>query len=211
MSDDKNKKKLDLLSLLRRGTPTKKRLEAPEPADSNSLKKVEAAKQAFLDSLKKIEENPLNEDFIDEARKLGFEYEKTAENLNVEINSSRDGFDRIKDITIAQFKGLQKLNRETATGESSNSLDPDEIMVVIGGNWGDIPMTLADWIVQGPGLRVLRSPFRAWHLRTGKEVPLNEIPPPYRNDFDSIKKIINGELKDPWNRDIEHLKSAVGE
>jgi hypothetical protein len=211
MEDDKNNNKFDLLSLLRRGKTTEKKVEVAEHSQLNSLKKVEIAKQTFLDSLDKIEENPFSQKFIDEARELGREYERLAKSLNVDINSSRNGFDRIKDISIAQFKGLQKNSVENTTGELIGNFKPNEIMVVISGNWGDIPMTLAEWMKQGPGNRVLRSPFRSWNLKTGEEIPINEIPQPFRNDFDSIKKIINGELKDPWNRDIEVLKDAVGE
>lgn len=172
--------------------------------------RVEHAKQKFLDSLMLVESEPLNQNLILKSRELGIKYEVLARKLGVNINASRDGFDRIKDISIAHFRGLQKLNAESSTSED-NKLNTDELMVVISGNWGDIPMTLTEWIERGPGQRIMRSPFRMWNLRTGEELSLEKIPEQFRNDINSIKRIVSGELEEPWKRDIERLKSVLEE
>lgn len=161
------------------------------------VERVEYAKQKFLNALKSVESEPLNQNLVLKARELGFKYESSARKYGVNINASRDGFDRIKDISIAHFRGLQRLNPDLYKLEK-DGLNTDEIMVVIGGNWGDIPMTLTEWIEKGPGIRFLRQPFRVWNMRTGNEMSLEDIPIQYRNDEVSRKMIENGELDDPW-------------
>lgn len=104
---------------------------------------VKEAKQTFLDSLQEVENNPANQSILDNSLKLGYQYEELARELGIDIKSSRDGFDRKKDVYVAQYKGLNKDKLEISNEDNEN--DFDEIMVVISGNWGDIPMTLTDW------------------------------------------------------------------
>jgi hypothetical protein len=165
--------------------------------------KVKYAKQKFFDALKHLEIDPLNENLLSKSYELGFNYEATARKFGVKINASRDGCDRIKDISIAHFRGLQKLNPQS-TKLKNDKLNEDEVMVVISGNWGDIPMTLTEWIKKGPGMRFLRRPFRAWNLRTGDEMSLEDIPIQYRNDEVSRRMIENGELENPWNFETDY-------
>ena len=82
-------------------------------------------------------------------------------------------------------------------------------MVLISTEWVDIPMTLSEWIQMGPGRKVLRSPYRIWNLLTGDEMSVEDLPLPYRNSYESIEKIVAGELEDPWKRDLEALKTAL--
>lgn len=159
--------------------------------------RVEAAKQHFLDSLREVENNPTVQVLLDNSLKLGYQYEWLARELEIDIKSSRDGFDRKKDIYVAQYNGLNKAELAISTDENETNFD--EIMVVISGNWGDIPMTLTEWAKNGPGIRFLRKPFRVWNLKTGREMSLDEIPLQYRNDEESRKKIENGEIPYPWN------------
>jgi hypothetical protein len=165
-------------------------------------KKVEVAKQIYLDSLREVENNPANQAVLNNSLKLGYQYEGLARELEVNIESSNDGFDRKKEIYVAQYKGLNKSELEISADEIENNFD--EIMVVINGNWGDIAMTLSEWIRKGPGNRFLRQPIRAWNLKTGREMSLDEIPLQYRNNEESRKKIENGEISDPWDFETSH-------
>ena len=165
--------------------------------EESRQQKVEAAKQIYLDSLREVENNPTNQAVLDNSLKLGYQYEGLARELEIDIESSRDGFDRKKEIYVAQYKGLNKSELEISSDEIENNFD--EVMVVISGNWGDIAMTLSEWIRKGPGIRFLRKPFRAWNLKTGREMLLSEIPLQYRNNEESRKKIESGEIPDPWD------------
>lgn len=175
------------------------------------LRRVANAKENFCKSLEKIKRDPMNQKLVDEARTFGTKYRSLAKRLNIDIEGFNDGFDEIKDISVAHFIGLEKIAPPKPVAErvKINELFADEIMVVITGNWGDIPMTLEKWIQSGPGQRYLRSPFRIWNLRTGEELPLSTIPLAYRNDYESLRKIIDGEISDPWNRDLKVLRWAV--
>ena len=165
--------------------------------EESRKKKVEAAKQIYLGSLREVENNPTNQAVLDNSLKLGYQYEGLARELEIDIESSRDGFDRKKEICVAQYKGLNKSDMEISSDEIENNFD--EMMVIISGNWGDIAMTLSEWIRTGPGNRFLRKPVRAWNLKTGREMSLGEIPLQYRNNEESRKKIECGEISDPWD------------
>jgi hypothetical protein len=82
----------------------------------------------------------------------------------------------------------------------SDRIDPDDILVVIGHPFGDVEVSLADWIATGPGPRPLVCPVRARSRSTGLPVPLSAIPLRYRNDAQSRRAIQDGELDDPWGQ-----------
>ena len=77
-------------------------------------------------------------------------------------------------------------------------IDPDDIMVVIDHPFGAVDVSLADWIVRGPGGRSLLRPVRAWSRSTRQGVPLSSIPLRYRNDEESRQAIRDGLIDNPW-------------
>ena len=85
----------------------------------------------------------------------------------------------------------------TTTG--GGTTDPEDILVVIGHPFGDVEVSLADWVARGPGPRPLLRPVRARSRRTGQPLPLSVIPLRYRNDAESRRAIKDGLLDDPWS------------
>jgi hypothetical protein len=75
---------------------------------------------------------------------------------------------------------------------------PDDIIVTISHPFGDVQVTLAEWIRRGPGPRPLVRPVAARSALTGEGLPLTVIPLQYRNDDESRALIERGELEDPW-------------
>jgi hypothetical protein len=88
-------------------------------------------------------------------------------------------------------------------------MDQSQISVIIGHPFGDIEVTLEEWIIRGPGPRLFLRPVSVKNKSTGEPLPLEVIPIQYRNDRQSIEMIVSGQLSDPWNRDIELLKSGL--
>jgi hypothetical protein len=68
--------------------------------------------------------------------------------------------------------------------------DLDDILVMIAHPWGDIEVSLREWIARGPGPRPLVRPVSARRRSTGSAVALTEIPLQYRNDAKSRRLII---------------------
>jgi hypothetical protein len=89
-------------------------------------------------------------------------------------------------------------------------MDPSQISITIAHPSGDIEVTLEEWIIQGPGPRLFVRPISAKNKATGEPLPLDVIPIQYRNDRQSIELIVNGQVPDPWNRDVELLKRGLG-
>jgi hypothetical protein len=77
-------------------------------------------------------------------------------------------------------------------------VDPKDILVVIAHPFGDIEVTLAEWIERGPGPRHLIRPVQARSRSTGEPLPLSVIPLRYRNDEESRRAIRLGLIDDPW-------------
>lgn len=77
-------------------------------------------------------------------------------------------------------------------------IDPGDIMLVIAHPFGGVDVSLADWIVRGPGGRSGLRPVRAWSRSTRQGVPLSAIPLRYRNDEESRKAIRDGLIDNPW-------------
>ena len=85
---------------------------------------------------------------------------------------------------------------------------PNDILLLVRHPWGEARCTLQDWMKHGPGLRYLVAPAQAWDVHTGEELPMDVIPRPYRNDAESIRMILEGEVEDPWSRDVAGLREA---
>ena len=89
-------------------------------------------------------------------------------------------------------------------------MNPDDIMVEIGGKWGDAKMSLTDWCKHGPNPRYpLQGPGRAWKKTSGIDVPLNTIPYPFLNDGYAAQLVLDGVSVDPWNRDREQMQYLI--
>lgn len=86
---------------------------------------------------------------------------------------------------------------------------PLNIDVIIGHPFGDVRVSLEEWVRVGPGPRFLVKPIRALRRDTDEELPLSVIPVQYRNDVSYIRKIVNGLVPDPWQRDVETLGSFL--
>jgi hypothetical protein len=78
--------------------------------------------------------------------------------------------------------------------------DLDDILVMIAHPWGDLEVSLREWIARGPGPRPLVRPVSARRRSTDRVVALKEIPLRYRNDTKSRVLIALGLLADPWKR-----------
>ena len=89
--------------------------------------------------------------------------------------------------------------------------EPSSIVVVIAHPYGDIEVSLAEWIAAGPGPRLFVRPIAAKDQVTGQALPLEVIPLQYRNDEESIRLIVEGQLVDPWKRDSHELERGLQE
>jgi hypothetical protein len=89
--------------------------------------------------------------------------------------------------------------------------EPSSIVVVIAHSYGDIEVSLAEWIAAGPGPRLFVRPIAAKDQATGQALPLEVIPLQYRNDEESIRLIVEGQLVDPWKRDRQELAHGLQE
>lgn len=87
---------------------------------------------------------------------------------------------------------------------------PTDILLLVRHPWGDVTCTLDEWMRHGPGPRYLLAPVQAWDTQSGETLPLDAVPRPYRNDTESIRMILAGEVSDPWNRDKVLLREALG-
>lgn len=64
------------------------------------------------------------------------------------------------------------------------------------------------WTTKG---RIFISPGQAYLHGTQKELPPSVIPLEYRNDEESIRAILNGEIMEPWGRSTKILKGMLGD
>ena len=76
--------------------------------------------------------------------------------------------------------------------------DPDDVLLTVAHPFGDVEVTLAEWIETGPGPRPAVRPVRARSRSTGRPLPLSVIPFRYRNDAGSREAIRLDRLDDPW-------------
>jgi hypothetical protein len=79
-------------------------------------------------------------------------------------------------------------------------LDPEDILVTIAHPFGDVEVSLSEWIKTGPGPRPLVRPVAARRRSTGESIPLSAIPIKYRNTSFTRALIKARVLQDPWKR-----------
>src|SRR5687768_6635622 len=85
-------------------------------------------------------------------------------------------------------------------------LDPNDVIVTVATKWGDVPMPLAHWMENGPGVYPMLRPVAARHRESGEDLPLDTIPLRYRNNAEALALIVAGELDEPWGRSPEVLR-----
>jgi SAM-dependent methyltransferase len=86
------------------------------------------------------------------------------------------------------------------------NLTPEDILVTIhvdnAGVVGDITMTLAQWIADGPPMRLYRQPTPPRLKGTGQPLPYEAIPLLYQNSSQARDLIAHGLLADSWSANI---------
>lgn len=78
-------------------------------------------------------------------------------------------------------------------------MNADDVILVIGHPFGDVEVSMAEWIEIGPGPRTFVRPIAARSRSSGDQLPLSIIPLQYRNDEESRALIARGLLSDPWS------------
>ena len=76
--------------------------------------------------------------------------------------------------------------------------DPQDLLLTVHHPFGDLEVSLAEWIAKGPGPRRLVRPVAVRSRATGAALPLTVIPLRYRNDEESRRLIAEGVLESPW-------------
>ena len=76
--------------------------------------------------------------------------------------------------------------------------DHDDLILTIEHPFGNLEVSLTDWITTGPGPRPLVRPISVRSRSTGEALPLTAIPLVYRNDQESRRLIAEGVLESPW-------------
>ena len=79
--------------------------------------------------------------------------------------------------------------------------DPNDVLLTLDHQFGEVDTTLAEWMRRGPGPRKKLQPIAARSMFTGEELPLTVIPLAYRNDRHTRALIAAGELEWPWKDD----------
>jgi hypothetical protein len=93
---------------------------------------------------------------------------------------------------------------------SNETIKPDDIIIRVGGKWGDAKLSLTDWVKAGPSDRYpFQTPGEAWHRFNGVELPLDLIPHPFLNDIISIMLVLDELVPDPWPRDHARLRDDL--
>ena len=82
--------------------------------------------------------------------------------------------------------------------EPAAQADPQDLILTVQHPFGDLEVSLADWIARGPGPRPLVRPVAVRSRSTGEPLPLTTIPLRYRNDEESRRLIAEGVLESPW-------------
>jgi len=77
----------------------------------------------------------------------------------------------------------------------------ENIEVFISHPFGDVYISLDDWMEQGPLRKYLR-PLKARCKNTGKRLPLSVVPFRYRNNLWSRLAIRFGWIENPWDINI---------
>ena len=82
--------------------------------------------------------------------------------------------------------------------DPASEADPQDLVLTIQHPFGDLDVSLAEWIAKGPGPRPLVRPVAVRSRSTGESLPLTAIPLRYRNDEESRRLIAEGVLESPW-------------
>lgn len=82
--------------------------------------------------------------------------------------------------------------------DPASEADPQDLVLTIQHPFGDLDVTLAEWIAKGPGPRPMVRPVAVRSRATGESLPLTAIPLRYRNDEESRRLIAEGVLESPW-------------
>lgn len=77
------------------------------------------------------------------------------------------------------------------------ALDTQDLLVTIEHPFGQIEVSLAQWMATGPGPRTLLRPTVVRSRSTG-QLPLTVIPLQYRNNEESRPLIADGTIESPW-------------
>jgi len=78
-------------------------------------------------------------------------------------------------------------------------IPPEEILVTVVHPWGNINVTLAEWMERGPGPRVFVRAINPRMKATGQPLPDEAIPLAYQNTPESRELIRSGFLSNPWS------------
>ena len=81
---------------------------------------------------------------------------------------------------------------------SDDADDFEDLILVIDHPFGRVDVSLAQWIVTGPGPRPFVQPIAVRRRSTGEELPLTTVPLRYRNDEESRRLIAEGAIESPW-------------
>jgi len=88
--------------------------------------------------------------------------------------------------------------QDPAVQDSHGASDPQDLLLTVQHPFGDLEVSLAEWIARGPGPRPLVRPVAVRSRSTGESLPLTVIPLRYRNDEESRRLIAEGVLESPW-------------
>lgn len=88
--------------------------------------------------------------------------------------------------------------QDPAVHDSAGEPDPQDLLLTVQHPFGDLEVSLAEWIARGPGPRPLVRPVAVRSRATGEPLPLTVIPLRYRNDEESRRLIAEGALESPW-------------
>ena len=88
--------------------------------------------------------------------------------------------------------------QESTAPDSTTAPDPQDLLLTVQHPFGDLEVSLAEWIARGPGPRPLVRPVAVRSRATGEPLPLTVIPLRYRNDEESRRLIAEGALESPW-------------
>jgi hypothetical protein len=85
-----------------------------------------------------------------------------------------------------------------AEGTSEPDIRSEDVLVVVRHPFGEVEVSLVEWMAAGPGPRPMVRPVAARSRLNGEPLPLTVIPLRYRNDEQSRTTIRQGILTDPW-------------
>lgn len=76
----------------------------------------------------------------------------------------------------------------------------EDLIVVLDHPYGELELSLEEWVMHGPGERDLLRPTAVKDKRTGALLPVSVIPLRYQNTKLSRTLIAIGMLSDPWKK-----------